>query len=139
MDQSVTMNQNVDTLIHNLEDFTQKEGLMGKPVTQGDKTFIPIVSVTLGYGSGNAQGKNQQASMSSGTGAQGLGAKLCTDAIIMIDKGNVSMLPVNASAGNSQLIEKIPQIVSGMTGNKQQGQNQGQGQGQNPSTNWNKQ
>ncbi len=132
---------NVDSLFHSLENFTQKEGLIGKPVTQGNKTFLPVVSISVGYGGGNASlGKSQQGNNSSmgggtaepGTNALGLGAKLCTDAIIVIDNQNVSMLPINSSA--SSLADKIPQIVSSMGQNKQSGQsNQNQSQSQNQS------
>jgi len=143
MEQNVPLNQNVDTLFSNLENFTQNEGLIGKPVVQGDKTFIPVVSVTLGYGSGNTASKNQKgdnaASQIAGTnpanmagGALGLGAKLSTEAIIVIDKDNVSMMQVSASANVSQLMDKIPQVLSGMNLGKQQGQQQNQPQGQQP-------
>jgi len=133
MDQ-LALNNNVDSLFHSLENFTQKEGIIGKPVTQGDKTFLPVISITVGYGGGNAaMGKGQQNSttssgmggQSSGTGALGLGAKLCTDAVIVIDNHNdqsVTMLPVSSAAGS--LMDKIPQIISGMNQNKQQAQNQ---------------
>ena len=120
MDQSY-LNGNVDTLFKSLENFTQTEGIIGKPVTQGDKTFLPVVSITVGYGSGNASMKGQPSgtsttagSSNSGTGALGLGAKLCTDAIIVIDSQNVFMLPVNSSAASGNLMDKIPQIISGM-------------------------
>lgn len=141
MDQ-FNITENVDTLFHSLENFTQKEGVIGKPVTQGNKTFMPVISVTVGYGGGNASmGKGQQsgnqgsysssgtASTSSGTGALGLGAKLSTDAIIIVDdqSQNVQMLPMSAS-GASQIAEKIPQILQGMSQNKQSGQSQSSGQ-----------
>lgn len=135
MDQ-FNMAENVDTLFHSLENFTQKEGIIGKPVTQGNKTFMPIVSVTVGYGGGNASmGKGQTGTASSysagtgststGTGALGLGAKLCTDAILIVDDStqDVQMLPMSAS-GASQIVDKIPQILQGMNQNKQSGQSQ---------------
>jgi len=125
MENNTNLNDNVDKLFHSLENFTQKEGLMGKIVTQGDKTFIPVVSITLGYGSGNTAGKSPQPNMGTSAGnmsggAQGLGAKICTDAIILIDKGNVSVMPINATTNPGQLVDKIPQILSGMNQNKQQ-------------------
>lgn len=145
MEQNLT--QNVDTLFSNLENFTQNEGLIGKAYTHGDKTFIPVVSVTLGYGTGNTASKNQQGTTATNQaqgaagagnmagGALGLGAKLNTEAVIVIDKDNVSMLPLGAAAGSSQLIEKIPQMLMGLNQNKQQQgqqgqQNQAQGQQQ---------
>jgi uncharacterized spore protein YtfJ len=127
MDQ-LSLNQNVDALFRSLENFTQNEGIIGKPVTQGEKTFLPVVSITVGYGGGNANMKGQQnapgMSSNTGTGALGLGAKLCTDAVIVIDNKNnesVSVLSMNASNAGG-IMDKIPQIISGM----KQGQNQGQ-------------
>lgn len=136
MDQ-MTLNQNVDTLFKSLESFTQNEGIIGKPVTQGDKTFLPVVSIAVGYGGGNANmgtnssGTNTKAagSSESGTGALGLGAKLCTDAVIFIDKDNVTMLPVNSNA--STIMDKIPQIISSVGQSKQGMQPQSQQNQQN--------
>jgi uncharacterized spore protein YtfJ len=139
MDQTPNVNQNLSSLFSNLEGFTQNEGLIGKPVTQGDKTFLPVVSVTLGYGSGNSASKPEQensnhglSSMLSAThmagGALGLGARLSTDAVIVIDKDSVSMMPLNATANAGQLMDKIPQILSNMGLNKQQSQQQGEQQ-----------
>jgi len=141
MDQ-LTLNSNVDSLFHTLENLTQKEGIIGKAVTHGDKTFLPVVSITVGYGTGSASmGKGQSGSstftsstsQTPGTGALGLGAKVCTDAVIVIDSSNnqsVTMLPVSSAAGS--LMDKIPQIISGINQSKQQ--NQSQTQTQNKST-----
>lgn len=142
MDQAVNnpLQQNVDMLFSNLENFTQSEGVIGKPVTQGDKTFLPVVSVTLGYGSGNSANKSRQndANQASGStganmagGALGLGAKLTTEAVIVIDKDNVSLIQLSAAGTASQLIDKIPQMLSGIgIGQSNQGQKQGNSQGQ---------
>lgn len=143
MEQNLNLTQNVDTLFSNLEKFTQTEGVIGKPVTHGDKTFIPVVTVTLGYGGGNSSSKSQQGANPQGQGtnlasglgnmaggALGLGAKLSTDAIIVIDKDNVSMMQISPAANATQLMDKIPQILSGINQNKQQDQQQGQQQNQ---------
>lgn len=127
MDQ-MNLTENVDILFHSLENFTQKEGVIGKPVMQGEKTFMPVVSVTVGYGGGNASmgsGQNAQNTNSgtnSGTGALGLGAKLNTEAIIIIENQNVSMMPMSA-IGSTQLVDKIPQILTTMNQNKANAQN----------------
>jgi uncharacterized spore protein YtfJ len=140
MDQSQNLTQNVETLFSNLENFTQNEGLIGKPVTHGDKTFIPVVSMTLGYGTGNSASKvqpgaaagSQDSSSSLGNmmgGALGLGARLSTEAVILIDdtKNDVSMMQLSSGMNANQVMSKIPQMLSGM-GSKQQGQQQGQQQ-----------
>lgn len=137
--QSTNFTQNLDSLFSNLEDFTRKESVLGSPVTYGDKTLIPIVSVTLGYGSGNSATKAQGstgavqttmgttpgANANTGMGALGLGAKITTEAVILINKDNVSVLPISEKADKgvlNQMLDKIPQMLMG--------QQQGQGQGQ---------
>lgn len=122
--------QSVEALFNNMENFTQKDGLIGKPVTHSDKTFMPIISMTVGFGGGNSKTKSQvgqsNTGMNMGGGASGLGAKLCTDAILVIDKNNVMIAPVNPQGNMSQIIDKVPQIISNMTGQQQNGQQQGQ-------------
>ena len=134
------MTDNMNSLLKGLEDFTQHEGVIGKPVMQGDKTFLPVISLTMGYGGGNASMKGQNGNAassgtgmsSSGSGAMGIGAKLCTDAVILINGQDVSVIPMNASCSSTNLVDKIPQIISGLKQGQgqNQGQNQGQGQGQ---------
>jgi uncharacterized spore protein YtfJ len=116
MEQNLT--QYVDTLFNNMKTFSQEDGLIGKPVVQGDKTFLPVISITLGYGGGDSQSKGApQSTMASGKSgnmfgdALGVGAKLCTDAVIVIDNNNVLMAPIGAKGGVSQILKKIPQIL----------------------------
>jgi uncharacterized spore protein YtfJ len=134
MDQNI--NQYVDALFTNMENFSQKDGMIGKPVTQGDKTFLPVMSITLGYGGGDTQSNGRTTSKSGGTtnsgggmmgGAVGIGAKLATDAVLVIDKGNVMLAPINAQGGSGQFLNKIPQIISSM--------NQGGAQASQPQQN----
>lgn len=130
MDQNLNLTENVDTLFSNIENFTQTEGIIGKPVTYENKTFIPVVSVSLGYGGGNTATKAGQEGTTSGQGggiggnmaggALGVGAKISTDAVIVIDNGNVSMMTMGAGANPTQILDKIPDIIKGMNQNQQQ-------------------
>jgi len=45
----------------------------------------------MGSGAGNMSG-----------GALGLGTKICTDAIIVIDKGNISMMTLSAAENDTR-------------------------------------
>lgn len=130
MDQMSTINSNIDTLFNNLEQFTQKEGVIGKAVTHENKTFIPVVSVTMGYGGGNSAMKAGQTSTNQAGGAHGIGAKIHTEAVIVIDKENVSMLPLDKAGNTSsaQLIDKIPQMFMNMNQSKPGSQSSSQGQ-----------
>ena len=132
MEVNTSLAQNIDTLFTNIETFTQNEGLLGKPVSQGDKTLIPIISVTIGYGGGNTSGKmsggtegSNQGTGNAGMDALGLGARISTDALALVDGENVSILPVNANPGNvNQLINQLPQIMGKGQNNQQQNQQQ---------------
>lgn len=138
MEVTNSMNQNIDTLFSNIENFTQNEGTLGKPVTQGDKTLIPIISVTIGYGGGNTSGKmtgsstgTTQGTSNAGMDALGLGARISTDALAVVDGENVNVIPVNSTGSNmSQLINQIPQMMGKGQGSQSQGQQQGQQQSQ---------
>lgn len=134
MEVNSSLNQNIDTLFSNIETFTQNEGLLGKPVSQGEKTLIPIISVTIGYGGGNTSGRMSggtssaaQGTSNAGMDALGLGARISTDALAVVDGQNVSVIPVNANPGNmSQLINQIPQMMGKNQNNQSQGQQQNQ-------------
>jgi uncharacterized spore protein YtfJ len=132
---NINLTTQVDTMFANMEQFTQQDGLLGKPVTQGDKTFLPVMSLTFGYAGGDmlSRTKTQNPSMSGSSGALGAGAKLTTEAVIIIDKNNVMLAPVNTQLGGiSQIINQIPQIVGSMGGkqNSQQQNSQQQNQQQ---------
>ncbi len=129
------LTQYVDTLFNNMKSFAQDDGLIGKPVVQGDKTFLPIISVTLGYGGGDSQSRANASSSSGKSGnmigdAMGVGAKLCTDAVIVIDKDNVLLAPIGGKGNMGQMIDKIPQILNSMNMGGQQGGQQQQQQQQ---------
>ncbi|MGE5631123.1 MAG: GerW family sporulation protein [Caulobacteraceae bacterium] len=133
MEINESLSQNIETLFSNIESFTQNEGTLGKPVSQGNKTLIPIISVTIGYGGGNTAGKMSQGTTAAtqgtsnaGMDALGLGARISTDAVAVVDGENVSVIPVSTTPSNmNQLINKIPQMM-GMGQNKQQNQQQNQ-------------
>lgn len=138
MEVNSSLNQNIDTLFSNIETFTQNEGTLGKPVSQGDKTLIPIISVTIGYGGGNTSGKTSQGitgtaqgTSNAGMDALGLGARISTDALAVVDGNNVTVIPVSAAASNvSQLINQIPQMMGKGQSSQSQGQQQNQPQNQ---------
>ncbi|WP_343216187.1 GerW family sporulation protein [Clostridium mobile] len=127
---NTSFNENMDILFTEVQDFAKQNSVMGAPLTVENKTLVPIVSVTLGYGSGTNSMKS--GSNESKTPGVGLGAKISTDAVVVIDKDNVSMLPVTQKANANQLMDKIPQVISSMMPNAQQNMQQGAQQGQQP-------
>lgn len=119
---------NEDKLFSDLKNFSKTESVLGDPLAVGDKTLIPVMSVTVGYGSTPSIGKNQQANNSNGVG---LGARFATNAVIVVEKDSVSMLSVNEKNNLNQLMSNIPQTLMNMGQNvMQQGQQQAGQSGQ---------
>jgi uncharacterized spore protein YtfJ len=133
MNEHTDFTQNIDTLFSDLQNFAKTESVLGNPLIVGDKTLVPVMSVTLGYGSAGMGTKIDQPETKNASNGIGLGAKISTSAVVIVEKTGVSMLPVSEKSNMGQLMDKIPQAIASMTqGSTQQGASQGQGQQQNP-------
>jgi uncharacterized spore protein YtfJ len=135
MNENTSFSQNLDTLFSDLHNLVKSDTVLGTPVSVGDKTLVPVMAVTLGYGStgmGTKVGNNSNAS----SNGIGLGARVSTSAVMVIDKDNVTMHSVTEKGNMAALMEKVPQALAGMGQNMtgmsqgQQGQQQSQTQGQ---------
>ncbi|EDS76313.1 conserved hypothetical protein [Clostridium botulinum C str. Eklund] len=121
---------NMNTVFNKVEDYVKTESMMGTPITVQDKTLVPIVSVSLGYGSGNNSPKDKAASSNSCPAeGVGLGAKIATDAVVVIEKDCVSMLPVaqKSNMNVKDMMDKIPNVltsIKGVVGSQSQAQTQ---------------
>lgn len=130
MNENTNFTQNMDALFSDLQNFVKTDSVIGSPVTVGDKTLVPVMSVTLGYGS-TGMAKKQQSDSTNASNGVGLGAKISTNAVVVIDKDSVSMLPVNEKNNMGQLMDKLPQALTSLGQNMMsQGANQGQQQNQ---------
>ncbi len=107
--------QNMDTLFSDLQNFTKTESVLGNPLVVGDKTLVPVMSVTLGYGSAGMGTKVEQTAASNASNGIGLGAKISTSAVVVVEQNGVSMLPVSEKGNMGQLIDKVPQVFSSLT------------------------
>jgi uncharacterized spore protein YtfJ len=127
MMENTSFSNNVDTLFSDLHNLTKTENVLGTPMTVEDKTLVPLISVTLGYGSTGMGTKTQMAgNMNSESGGHGLGAKVSPSGVIVIDKGSVQIFSTNEGGAMSQMMGKIPQALSSMGQNMMTGGAQGQ-------------
>lgn len=137
MTDNTTFSQNIDTVFTDLHNFAKSDSILGTPLPVGDKTLIPIMSVTLGYGSAEMPKKPQtnNNNNNSNNGLGGLGAKISADAVVVVEKDSVTMLNVGQKNNMNQLMDKIPEALTNITENLtkkgQEMQNQQQNQPQN--------
>lgn len=143
MQDTSSFNSNMDTLFSDLQNFVKTGSVLGSPMKVEDKTIVPLMSVTMGYGSTGMGAKTSMGNSGANTssGGVGLGARVSTSGIIVVEKDKVQILPTNGNSNMSQLVDKIPEALSNLgqsmmgqnamgQGQQQQGQSQGQSQAQ---------
>ncbi|MVX62637.1 sporulation protein [Clostridium chromiireducens] len=101
------LKENLESLFSNLERFIKTETVVGEPITVGEVTLVPIVSVMFGIGTGEGiKGMN-------GTGSGGGGgAAISPNAILVINKDEVTMLPISENSNLDNLRNMVPDIIS---------------------------
>ena len=108
------MSNNVVEILHSvvgeLKEMARSQSIVGEPITVGDKTVIPVVKMTVGFGAGGGQGEAEKKKSGFGGGGGG-GVSIEPAAFIIMDKNGISLLP--AKKGNwESLIEAIPGVAS---------------------------
>lgn len=129
MTDNTSFTQNIDTLFTDLQNLTKSETVLGDPLTVGDKTLVPLMSVTLGYGSTGMGTKSQMGTtLNTSSGGHGLGAKISTSGVLVIDNNSVQLLSTNENNAVNQMMSKIPQALTGIGQNMMGGASQSQQQ-----------
>lgn len=135
MQDNTSFTQNIDTLFSDLQNLTKSETVLGTPMTVENKTLVPLMSITLGYGSTGMGSKSQMGTSTNVTsGGHGLGAKITTSGVIVIDQDSVQLLSTTENGALNQMMSKIPQALTGM-GQSMMGGGSGQGQQQSSGQN----
>lgn len=97
------------SVVGELKEMARSETIIGKPVTIGNRTVIPIVKISIGFGAGGGQGDSQKVGSGFGGGGGG-GAKIEPAAFIIIDEDGYKLLPAKRD-GWGNLIDAIPGIA----------------------------
>jgi uncharacterized spore protein YtfJ len=96
-------------IVGQLKDIASAEAVIGKAVTVGDKTVVPIVKVSVGFGAGGGQGEREK---TGGFGAGGGGGAVVEPvAFIVMDATGISLLPAKPGKLES-VVEAIPGVVT---------------------------
>ena len=96
-------------VVGELKDMARSESIVGEAITVGDKTVIPIVKLSVGFGAGGGQGEDEKKRAGFGGGGGG-GASIEPAAFIIIDKEGIKLLPAKKGSWEG-LIDSIPGIA----------------------------
>ena len=78
-------------VVGELKEVARTETVIGEPVTVGDRTVIPVVKISFGFGAGGGQKEGDKTGEFGGGG--GGGAKIEPTAFIIMDEDGVRILP----------------------------------------------
>ncbi len=104
----------VKTTLSQIEKVLSSKTVVGEPITVGDTTLIPLLSVGFGFGAAGGAGKSDAKQPNEGVkGGTGGAGGMRPIAIIIIDKDGVRIEPIKSSvaAAIEKLSEKVPGVV----------------------------
>lgn len=92
-----------------IEKVLDAKTVVGEPITVGETTLVPLLSIGVGFGAGGAAGKEE----SSGSATAG-GAGVRPIAIIVVDKEGVRIEAIKGgmAAALEKLTETLPDIAA---------------------------
>ncbi len=103
----------VKTTLGEIEKVLGSKTVIGEPLTIGDSTLIPLLSVGFGFGGGGGSGKSETKQQGEGAGGGvGGGAGIKPIAVIIVDKSGARIEPIRG--GMASAIEKIGETVPEM-------------------------
>lgn len=114
------INEELENIFKNLEDYSRSEMIVGKPIVVGNITLIPLIEVGLGLGTGGNQGKVKEGRFS----AVGVGAKISPSSVLVIRDEQVYALPLKEKGTLDKVVEMLP-LVLGKFQNKEEQVNTG--------------
>jgi len=101
------------TTLEEIEKVLTTRTVVGEPITVGDKTLIPLISIGFGFGAGGGEGKGEAKQKGEGAGGgTGGGAWVRPLAVVIIDKEGVRIEPIRG--GLSTAIEKLGETIPRM-------------------------
>ena len=116
------MSQKLPNMLENtitkIREMIDANSVVGEPIAAGDVTIIPISKISIGYGGGGSDFTTKNSANQDFGGGVGAGVKVTPIAFLIINEGNVRMLPVAAPANTTadRLVELIPDTLDKIVG-----------------------
>ena len=104
----------IKTTLGEVEKVLNTKTVVGEPITIGDTTLIPLISVGFGFGAGGGSAKADDKHSGEGAGSgTGGGAGVRPIAVIVIDKEGTRIEPIKGSiaAALEKFSESMPDVV----------------------------
>lgn len=116
----------LQAVVGELKDMARSETVIGEPVMAGDKTLVPVVTISVGFGAGGGQGDSGNANAGFGGGG-GAGLRIEPTAFIVLERDGVSLLPAKRGSWEN-LVNAIPNAMEKISKFRQEQRNRQSGQ-----------
>ena len=108
---SQTLPNMLENTIAKIREMVDVNSVIGEPIVVGDTTIIPVSKVSVGFGGGGSD----FASSNNGAfgGGAGGGVKVHPICFLIVQNGNVRMMPVPTPANTTadRLVEMVPDTL----------------------------
>ncbi len=111
-----------DSILSRIESMARAQTVLGEPVQVGEKTVIPVVKISVGFGAGGSEAAEND-KKSAGGGGGGGGFSIQPVGFIVIEGEKTAFLPVKQKAVGS-LVELIPNIMEKLSHLRKRGKSE---------------
>ncbi len=110
----------IDTTIDKIRAVVDAEIVVGKTITVGDISVVPVSKVSFGVGGGGSDIPSKKTGKTVFGGGTGVGVSIAPTAFLVFQNGRVKVIPVTAPAtafdNIDKAIELVPEMVDKVTG-----------------------
>lgn len=113
------MQEMIGLSMDKIHEMADANTIFGKPIDVGSGTsLIPVSKVTLGFASGGSEfgGKGKPDAVTAGKykGGSGAGVNIVPIAILVVNNGDVRLLPVGAPASTTldRAVDMVPDVLN---------------------------
>ena len=97
-------------MLENLKSVAKTETVIGQQFQLGDYTCVPIIQISMGYGSGGGSGDEPGKGKGAGGGLGG-GINIKPVSFLVTKDNEIQMLNVGKGKGMETFLEKVPDMV----------------------------
>lgn len=110
----------VKSILSELKQMVTTETVVGEPLKVEDKTVVPVIKFSVGFGAGGGEGTGEAPVSKDGTPSKGTGSgqgggggiKVDPVAFLTVHDGKPVLLPVSKRGANlEKLVDAVPDLV----------------------------
>ena len=107
---SQTLPNMLENTIAKIREMVDVNSVIGEPIVVGDTTIIPVSKVSVGFGGGGSDFTKGNDAFGGGAGG---GVKVHPICFLVVQNGNVRMMPVPTPANTTadRLVEMVPDTL----------------------------